>query len=88
MTEYDLGCLFFHKVCILGCLLGSNGRDLLVKVGRHRQISGGTSASVAHTARCLPMTMTVQVLSTLSMSLVCPFAFVFLDSSSISLISC
>ena len=88
MTEYDLGCLFFHKVCSLGCMLGSIGRYLLVKVGRHRHISGG--ASVAHTARCLPMTMTVQGLSTLSMTLVCPFGllFVFLDCSSISLISC
>ena len=72
MTEYDLGCLFF-AVCSLGCLLGSVGRDLLVKVGSHRQISVGTSASVAHTAICLPMTVTVQGLSTLSMTLVCPF---------------
>ena len=67
MTEYDLGCLFFHKVCSLGCLLSSIGRDLLVKVGRRRQISVGTSASVAHTARCLPMTVTVQGLSTLTL---------------------
>ena len=50
----------------MGCLLGSIGRDLLVKVRRHIQIS------VAHTARCLPMTVTVQGLSTLSMTLVCP----------------
>ena len=46
--------LFFHKVCSLGCLLGYIRRDLLVKVGRHREISGGTSASVVHTAKCLP----------------------------------
>ena len=64
MTEYELGCLFFHKVCSLCCLLGSIGSDLLVKVGRHRLISRETSASVAHTARCLPMTVTVQGLST------------------------
>ena len=69
----DRICLFFHKVCSLGCLLGSIGRDLLVKVGRHRQISGWTSASVAHTARCLPMALTVQRLSTLYMTLLCPF---------------
>jgi len=62
MTEYDLGCLFFHKVCSLGWLLGSISKDLLVKVGRHRHISGGTSASVAHTARCLPVTVTVYII--------------------------
>ena len=81
MAEYDLGCLFFHKVCSLGCLLGSIGRDLLVKVGRHRLISRGTSASV---------TVTVQGLSTWSMTLVCPFGPPLSSWTllSISLISC
>jgi len=45
----------------------------LVKVGRHRLISSGTSASVVRTARCLTMIVTVQGLSTLSLTLVFPF---------------